>query len=224
MQQLYEFLRTGSEREALDLLRLIRSSHDLASVIEQLERPTANRNRTLPRPLPNEALRSLDARALRDAIVKVPARPWTIVAGDGIVSHLISQFFDLEHPTIMHHIDRETLIQEMTNADASTAEFCTPLLVNAICAQGTVSCLPAHPGIHLPTFAVLFSLRSCNWRHRRRLARRTLLRRSSQTSQQRSRPTFNTNRPSSGIHVHVLLRICTRSSRPYLSLGFGRDV
>lgn len=162
MQQLYELLRSGSERDAYDLLRLIRSSRDPGSVIEQLEGRTANINRTLPRPFSTEALRSFDASALRDATVKVPARPWTTVAGDGIVSHLISQFFDLEHPTIMHHIDHETFIHEMTNADASTAEYCTPLLVNAICAQGTVRGLLADSKIHSLNFTVLFGLRSCN--------------------------------------------------------------
>lgn len=67
-----------------------------------------------------------------------PARPWTAVAGDGLVSNLVSHFFELEHRFLTSHIDREVFIDEMIEADAEKAEFCSPLLVNAICALSSV--------------------------------------------------------------------------------------
>lgn len=91
-------------------------------------------DRTLQQPRQSAAILALDASALRQADIKVPARPWTTIAGDGMVSHLISQFFELEHPFVISHIDRDFLIHEMIEGDISKAEFCLPLLVNSICA------------------------------------------------------------------------------------------
>ncbi|KAL2163811.1 hypothetical protein VTH06DRAFT_5870 [Thermothelomyces fergusii] len=79
----------------------------------------------------------IDAQALAESATKLPAKPWTSVAGDGLVSHLIADFFsrDPEDPFVTGCtlIDRDLFIQDMMLADPSQSQFCSPFLVNAIC-------------------------------------------------------------------------------------------
>lgn len=81
----------------------------------------------------------IDTDALQASRSKVPARPWTNVAGDGIVSHLISTFLDLEQPYFFPMIDPRAFIVDMKAANIATANYCSPMLVNAMCAVGAVS-------------------------------------------------------------------------------------
>jgi len=138
LRQLFESVRACPEPDLDDLVREIRWSVDPPDALRRVQSSGTAANRTLPRPRQNAATLALDAYALRQADLKVPARPWTTVAGDGIVSHLISQFFELEHPFLISHVDREVFLEEMIEGDVSKAEFCSPLLVNAICALSSV--------------------------------------------------------------------------------------
>jgi len=138
LQQVYRILQTDSHTEIRRLLQVIRHPHDPADALRHFYGGLDHVERHLPMPLPSLHMRSLDAQALTQAKIKVPARPWTAVAGDGMVSHLISSFFEFEQPFLMHHIDARVFLIEMVEGDASSAEFCTPLLVNAICALSLV--------------------------------------------------------------------------------------
>lgn len=138
LRQLFETIRACPEPALDDLIRDIRWSVDPLDALRRVHGSSTAAKRTLPQPRQNAATIALDAHALRQADVKVPARPWTTVAGDGIVSHLISQFLELEHPFLISHIDREIFLGEMIEGDISKAEFCSPLLVNAICALSSV--------------------------------------------------------------------------------------
>lgn len=88
----------------------------------------------------------IDAQALEEAPVKLPAKPWTYVAGDGLVSHLVTDFFarsdDDPFVNSLSLIDRELFIRDMAHANPSQSQFCSPFLVNAICGLRSVSCLP----------------------------------------------------------------------------------
>ena len=138
LRQLFETIRACPDPDLDDLVRDIRWSENPLAALRRVRGSSNAAKRTLPQPRQNAATIALDAHALRQADVKVPARPWTTVAGDGIVSHLISQFLELEHPFLISHIDREIFLGEMIEGDISKAEFCSPLLVNAICALSSV--------------------------------------------------------------------------------------
>ena len=69
----------------------------------------------------------------------MPARPWTIIAGDDIVSHLISIFFDREQTGLGLYMDQRVFVKDMVAGDASKAVNCSPVLVNAMCAYIAVS-------------------------------------------------------------------------------------
>jgi hypothetical protein len=84
-------------------------------------------------------LLKLNQEALETVPIKVPARPWTIVAGDGIVSELITEFFANDHLYFFPPIDRMAFLGDMQKADIENARYCSPLLVNAICAHRCVS-------------------------------------------------------------------------------------
>lgn len=71
--------------------------------------------------------------------MRVPARPWTTPANDGLVSKLISTFFAYDHHSHILFIDQECFLAEMLVGDDTRARFCSPFLVNAICALRCVS-------------------------------------------------------------------------------------
>jgi hypothetical protein len=85
------------------------------------------------------ALESLDFSALSISNLKLQAQPWTAVAGDGLVSELISSFFAYDNCFYLPFIDRECFLHDMQAGDTNKADFCSPLLVNAICALRCVS-------------------------------------------------------------------------------------
>ena len=87
----------------------------------------------------NPRLRAIDLRALVGSSLRVSARPWTTVASDGIVSDLISSFFRWDDLFFFPFIDREAFLQDMRSDDVENAAYCSPFLVNAICASRCVS-------------------------------------------------------------------------------------
>jgi hypothetical protein len=98
----------------------------------------------LPHPASQEneeftALQQLDLDALRRSPIKVPALAWTNVAGDGIVSELISSWFKWDNPFLYAFIDGECFLKDLREADPKKAFYCSPFLVNAICALRSVS-------------------------------------------------------------------------------------
>ena len=87
-------------------------------------------------------LEKLDSEALGKSPIKVPARPWTNVAGDGVVSELISAWFRWDDIFCYPYVDRECFLDDMRKGDPSHARYCSPFLVNALCAQRSVGNLP----------------------------------------------------------------------------------
>lgn len=84
-----------------------------------------------------------DAQALAESAIKVPAKPWTSVAGDGLVSHLISDFFsrDSSDPFVngCTYLEQNLFLRDMKLGDPSQSQFCSKFLVNAICGLRSVS-------------------------------------------------------------------------------------
>jgi len=84
-------------------------------------------------------LENLDVAALSKSTFQVHARPWTALANDGLVSELISSFFASEGCFYLSFVDQQHFLDDMEAGDIEMAEFCSPLLVNAICALRCVS-------------------------------------------------------------------------------------
>jgi len=86
---------------------------------------------------PDSILKTLDDLAYQDSSIKVLTELWTDVAGKGIVSGLVSDFFANEEAYFFSAVHREAFLDDMKSP--VTARFCSPLLVNAICAVRSVS-------------------------------------------------------------------------------------
>ena len=125
------FQRLRLSNDPLGVLRLVKSA-DLLLQSSNI-RPTDQSALADPR------VQKLDADALAHSSVKVSARPWTTIAGDGIVSELINSFFAFENTFLLPAIDLEAFLQDMEKRNIGDAKYCSPLLVNALCALRSVS-------------------------------------------------------------------------------------
>lgn len=76
---------------------------------------------------------------LNGSVIKVPALPWTDVAGDEVVSQLMFQYFTFDYLHGFPPIPCSIFLSEMQTANPATAFCCSALLVNAICARQCVS-------------------------------------------------------------------------------------
>ncbi|KAI0142929.1 putative C6 transcription factor [Xylariaceae sp. FL1272] len=137
LRDLFRHLSHGSNLEGSEILRRLKGVEDpigLARSIRQAELLLPNPGTSYGQP-EHQALEQLESSALERSPIKVPARPWTNIAGDGVVSELISSWFRWEHPFPYPFIDREAFVEEMRKADPKTAKHCSPFLVNVICAM-----------------------------------------------------------------------------------------
>ena len=117
-------------RQRLDPSKLLKPAIEIETEETSAQRVLPlNKNNELP-----SALENLDSSALSISKLKVHARPWTALAGDGLVSELISSFFAYDSCFYLTFIDQECFLHDMQAGDIQKAEFCSPLLVNTICA------------------------------------------------------------------------------------------
>lgn len=140
-QELYGYIRHRPYEEAKAIFHRIRMSQSPFDVLRSINEADI----LLPYPVstvPGEVdprLKKVNQKALDTAPIKVHARPWTTVADDGIVSELVSGFFEIDHLYYFPAIDRDAFLEEMAKADIQEAKYCSPLLANSICAYRCVS-------------------------------------------------------------------------------------
>lgn len=139
-RELFQLLCTKPEDEALELFRRIRESGEPFILFEAVRQAEV----LFPNPSPSETygsyqLERLDRLALDGSIIKVPARPWTIVAGDGLVSELITNLFHFNGTYLLPVLEKDVFIEDMKSGHVTGSRYCTPFLVNAICAVESVS-------------------------------------------------------------------------------------
>lgn len=151
MNELYNYLRTKSHVEATEILRRVRLAVDPRVVLRfirdgdlLMEASLAARRGADP-----AVIAEFDDEAYQRSSIKVRAQPWTVVAGDGLVSELVSIFFETEHPFLLWALNKEAFLEEMASASVAKSSLCTPLLVNAICALGafTSPCAKSIDGV-----------------------------------------------------------------------------
>jgi hypothetical protein len=144
MQELYEYLRTRPLVEVAEVIRRIRSNADPCKVLtlvrdgDLLLQASAMGRKGTEADV-EDIVRNIDETAYHRSSIKLSAKRWTDVAGDGLVSELISIFFDIEQPFATTYVDRHCFLEDMGSEQIEDARFCSPALVNAICAMGAVS-------------------------------------------------------------------------------------
>lgn len=128
----------------MEIYRRVRVAVDPLDVVELLRGGDLLLQHSVPEQSgegepPAVGLENLELSAMESSSIKVHARPWTRVAGDGVVSELISSFFAYDNGFYLSFVDQESFLEDMQAGDVSNAEFCSSLLVNAICALRCVS-------------------------------------------------------------------------------------
>lgn len=141
LKELFSYLQSRPEAEALEVLRRLRTTGDPFAVLRCLR--DADTLLAIPSPsgfpTAGREMMQLEEATLAASAIKVPARPWTTVAGDGLVSNLVSAFFKWDDPFIYSFVERELFLKDMRRGQGP---YCSPLLVNAICALRSVCHLP----------------------------------------------------------------------------------
>ncbi|KAK0718616.1 hypothetical protein B0T26DRAFT_676756 [Lasiosphaeria miniovina] len=116
-KDLLAYLRFRPEKEAFEIYRRLRASDNPLAVLQYFREAETLliAPSTAGSGMADRHAADIDAEALAQSDLKVPARPWTPVAGDGLVSSLITAFFNNMRRGVLG------------------AHYYTPLLVNAIC-------------------------------------------------------------------------------------------
>lgn len=140
LQALVLYLTQQPETDAISILQRLRTTGNPMAVAESLRLGDSMIQKQVNSVSRHqwEELRFIDQEALAGSPVKVPALPWTSIAGDGIVSELISSFITLEHTFLFSFIDRNAFLEDMRHKSPDDAQYCSSLLVNAICSLRSV--------------------------------------------------------------------------------------
>lgn len=142
LQELYLFLRTRPEREVTDIVRHIRTNKDPIDVLQFIKDGDLLVEASLAchTVMEKSDIHILEEKAFRYSPIRVPGPPWTtIVTGDGIVSELVSNFFNTEQPLLSNFLDKPRFLKDMRSRDPRTSFICSSFLVNTICAYSAVS-------------------------------------------------------------------------------------
>jgi hypothetical protein len=152
LKELFTCLSSRPEPEALEVYRKLRTTDDPFSTLQYAKDaglvPATSSSDSCS--ITDDVLARINDEALAASVLKVPARPWTSVAGDGLVSHLLSTFFKWDDPLAYSFIDRKLFLRDLRHGNHSPRPFCSPLLVNSLCALRSVSLCPIRIPLFLP--------------------------------------------------------------------------
>ncbi|EFY91265.1 C6 transcription factor, putative [Metarhizium acridum CQMa 102] len=138
LRELFKLLHKLPTEEGQEVISRLKVADDPIQVLRSVQEASLlinNPNSSSYSALLDSRLERLDLLALREGAIRVDAKPWTAVAGDGIVSELISSFFNWDDAFYLPFLDREAFLEEMRAGNVAAAKYCTPFLVNAICAD-----------------------------------------------------------------------------------------
>lgn len=141
LKHIFTSISSAPETEAFETLRLLGAKGD--NPLSALEAAVDAGIFRHPTTVEGEVKR-IDKEALAESRHKLPAKPWTSVAGDGLVSHLISDYLNRDEQDPFVHclllLDTELFLRDMKRGDLANSQFCSPFLVNTICGLRSVSC------------------------------------------------------------------------------------
>ncbi|KAK0736760.1 hypothetical protein B0T21DRAFT_288626 [Apiosordaria backusii] len=133
LRELFAYLRERPDNEAFEIFQRLRQAKDPLVTLQHIRDadtllmvPSISCMATFDK----ERI-DIENNALAGSPLRVPSQPWTSIAGDGLVSHLISSLFQWDHPFIIPFIDREVFLRDMRKGEGP---YCSAFLVNAICA------------------------------------------------------------------------------------------
>ena len=142
LRELFSFLQTRSDVEAFEIFRRIRSgpAGDMRAVVDFVRNgDLLLQGSALAPGVDDPRIRKIEeAAASEPYAISVPARPWTTIAGDGLVSELVGAFFAWDGTLWLPFIDRTAFIKDMRASKPETARYCSPLLVHVMCAMRAV--------------------------------------------------------------------------------------
>lgn len=135
-QEFIGYVRTRPEAEAFSIFQRLRQSRDnnpgevlrmvqTGEALAQLQQASDTAS-TGPR------LEQIEHDAWLASEIQVEAEPWTSVAGDGIVSELISLYFRWDAAFHCPMVDTAAFLNDLRSKDTQS-RFCSSMLVNAIC-------------------------------------------------------------------------------------------
>jgi len=136
LHTLFAYIRTRPPDDVSEIIKRIRNSSDLLEVLRFARDGDLSLQQRLQRKLPDPRMIRVNAESLQETNLRLPARPWTAVAGNGIVSDLVSRFFDIDQPFFCAMVDHSAFVSDIRASDPESARYCSPMLVNAICALG----------------------------------------------------------------------------------------
>jgi hypothetical protein len=144
LRLIYDLIRNRSEQEAYEIFKRIRQTSDPLELLRFVKEADMLLSTVTPTSIPESGspdprVQKLDADALEKSPIKVSALPWTTVAGDGIVSELLSEYFTYENIFLFPAIHQEEFLRDINERNPKKARYCSSLLVNAMCAQRCVS-------------------------------------------------------------------------------------
>lgn len=128
------------EGVAQDILRRLRTTNDPESLLNLVTRGDLIQQAHVVSTVGDECrtIRDIEESAIQESAIKVSARPWTGIAGDGVVSYLISSFMEFDQSFLFSFIDKDRFVEDMRAGSPERARYCSPFLVNAICALRSV--------------------------------------------------------------------------------------
>lgn len=137
----------------MEILRRIRETHDPLAVLRfvkdgdlLLQANLLSALDTSDDGLPDATAHQRSDRDVRDPSSRArrAASAWTVVTDKDTVAELIGIFFERDQSFLMPFIDRGVFLADMqAHTDRPQAgQFCSMLLVNAICAISSVTCAP----------------------------------------------------------------------------------
>ena len=135
LQELFNLIREQPDTEAYEIFRRLRTSSDPLQVFRLVRQA----HLLIPNPDPvsrvtaRPDVEKIDSEALKGSALKLHARPWTTVVGDGLVSSLTSSFFSWDGSYLTPLVDLNCFMKAMKTGDIASTEFCSPFPVNAIC-------------------------------------------------------------------------------------------
>lgn len=141
MKRLYGYICASTEDDAYRVFKHIRESNNSNPIdaLRSFDPEDFLSKEYTESPGSTELSDDAGADLATSFSVAVPALPWSVVAGDDVVSELISQYFTYDYLYVFPPIPKHTFLNEMRTRDVVTATCCSPLLVNAVCAQQCVS-------------------------------------------------------------------------------------
>ncbi|CAI0641093.1 unnamed protein product [Colletotrichum noveboracense] len=141
LHELLRFLYLRPDEEAREIFRRLRASGNALEVLNavrtadlllQRRQVGEGADQVYPK------LRSSENEDSHTRLLVVPARPWTTLANDDVVSDLITSFFLLDATFFLAFVEQEAFLEDMRSCSPETARYCSPILVNAICALRSV--------------------------------------------------------------------------------------